>query len=176
MALHLIIDGYNLIRQSPELLRHEKKDLEKGRAMLLRNLSAYQRIKRHAITVVFDGWVEGDIFERRGREGRIKFIFSRRGEKADEVIKRLAAQKKGEEITVVTSDRELACSCALEGGTIVSSPEFLAKMEYAQYSDQKGIVNEKEDNESYIRGTKKKGPSKRAPKSFRHRQSLLKKL
>jgi uncharacterized protein len=175
MALHLIIDGYNLIRQSPELLRHEKEDLEKGRAMLLRSLIAYQRIKHHAITVVFDGWAEGDIFERRGKEGGIEIIFSRRGEKADEVIKRLTAQKKGE-ITVVTSDRDLGSSCALEGSTIVSSPEFLAKMEFAQYSHQKGAVDEKEENETYVKSTKKKGPSKRAPKSARHHQSLLKKL
>ena len=175
MALHLIIDGYNLIRQSPELLRHEKKGLEKGRAMLLRSLMAYQRIKHHVITVVFDGWAEGDFFERRSMEGGIEIVFSRRGERADEVIKRRAAQKKGE-VTVVTSDRDLGYSCALEGGTIVSSPEFLAKMEYVQYSHQKGEVNEKEDNKPYLRSTKKKGPSKRTPKSFRHRQSLLKKL
>jgi hypothetical protein len=174
MALHLIIDGYNLIRQSPELLRHEKKDLEKGRAMLLRNLIAYQRIKRHAITVVFDGWAEGDVFERRGKEGGIEIIFSRRGEKADEVIKRLAAQKKGA-ITVVTSDRDLGYSCA-EVCMVVSSSEFLAKMELVHYSHQKSEVNEKEDNKPYLRTTKKKGPSKRAPKSTRHRQSLLKKL
>ncbi|HPD60475.1 MAG TPA: NYN domain-containing protein [Thermodesulfobacteriota bacterium] len=175
MALHLIIDGYNLIRQSPELLRHEKIGLEKGRAMLLRSLIAYQRIKRHAITVVFDGWVEGDIFECRGKEGGIEIIFSRRGEKADEVIKRLAAQKKGE-VTVVTSDRDLGYSCALRGCTIVSSPEFLEKMDFAQYQDYKGIVNEKEDNGPTIKRAKKKGPSKRPPKSFRHHQTLLKKL
>ncbi|HAX98097.1 MAG TPA: hypothetical protein DCY12_04215 [Candidatus Atribacteria bacterium] len=175
MALHLIIDGYNLIRQSPELLRYEKQDLEKGRAMLLRSLIAYQRIKHHAITVVFDGWAEGDIFERRSREGGIEIIFSRRGEKADEVIKRLAAQKKGE-ITVVTSDRDLGYSCALEGCTIISSPEFLNKMALVQYSNQKGELNEKEDNQLYVKSTKKKGPSKRAPKSARHHQSVLKKL
>lgn len=175
MALHIIIDGYNLIRQSPELLRHEKRDLEKGRTMLLSSLLAYQRIKHHAITVVFDGWAEGDILEHRGKDGGIETIFSRRGEKADEVIKRLAAQKKGE-ITVVTSDRDLGYSCALEGCEVVSSPEFLAKMELVNYSHQKGEENEKDDNKPYVRSTKKKGPSKRAPKSTRHHQSLLKKL
>ncbi|WAC08302.1 MAG: NYN domain-containing protein [Thermodesulfobacteriota bacterium] len=175
MSFHLIIDGYNLIRQSPELLHYEKQDLEKGRAMLLRRLIAYQRIKHHSITVVFDGWAEGDIFERRGKEGGIEIIFSRRGEKADEVIKRLAAQKKSE-ITVVTSDRDLGHSCALNGCTIVSSPEFLEKMEFAQYSEDKGIVDETKDTLPPVKSTKKKGPSKRAPKSIRHHQSLLKKL
>lgn len=175
MALHLIIDGYNLIRQSPELLRHEKKGLEKGRAMLLRSLTAYQRIKHHAITVVFDGWAEGDVFERRAKEGRIEIIFSRRGEKADDVIRRHAAQKKGA-ITVVTSDRDLGYSCASEGCTIISSPEFLARMALMQYANQKGAMNEKEDNQPYIKSTKKKGPSKRAPKSTRHHQSFLNKL
>ena len=32
MALHLIIDGYNLIRQSPELQELDARELEAGRA------------------------------------------------------------------------------------------------------------------------------------------------
>ena len=39
MALHLIIDGYNLIRQSPWLSLLDARDLEEGREALLQSLS-----------------------------------------------------------------------------------------------------------------------------------------
>ena len=58
MALHLIIDGYNIIRQSPELLSKESQDLRWGREALLEKLAAYRRLKKHPITVVFDGWLK----------------------------------------------------------------------------------------------------------------------
>jgi len=120
MAFHLLIDGYNLIRQSPELRRFDKKGLEQGREMLLKELLAYQRMKKHAMTVVFDGWIEGHFSESHARVGGIAVIFSRRGEKADEVIKR--------------------------------------------------------ESWSQSKGTKKKGPARRLPKSRRHHRTVLKKL
>lgn len=176
MAIHLIIDGYNLIRQSPNLRRYEEEDLDKGRKMLLKKLLDYQRIKRHEITLVFDGWMEGHFSESQGRVGGIKTVFSRRGEKADEVIKRLVSRKKGEAI-VVTSDRDLGYSCSKQGCVIVSSPEFLAKMEFVECMDRKGKMGENEnDYTPRFAGTKKKGPSKRLPKSQRYHRTVLKKL
>ncbi|MEN8246931.1 MAG: NYN domain-containing protein [Thermodesulfobacteriota bacterium] len=55
MAVHIIIDGYNLIRQSPELSYLDRQDLQQGREALLGMLAAYKKIKHHQITVVFDG-------------------------------------------------------------------------------------------------------------------------
>ena len=176
MSLYLIIDGYNLIRQSAELLQYEKKDLTLGREMLLKKLLTYQRLKKHAITVVFDGWHEGHFSEGHDRVGSIKVIFSRRGEKADEVIKRLASQKKGETV-VVTSDRVLGYSCYQKGCEVIPATEFLAKMELAAYIEQKGKIEE-DENTPYQKqkGTKKKGPSRRLPRSQRRHHAVLKKL
>jgi predicted RNA-binding protein with PIN domain len=86
MALHLIIDGYNLIRQSPELSEVEGRDLAAGRRALLARLAGY-RLSRpgHKITVVFDGREAGGLQESRGREQGLSIIYSRRGEAADEV-------------------------------------------------------------------------------------------
>jgi len=47
MAVHIIIDGYNLIRQSAELSRLDRRDLQHGREALLELLAAYKKIKRH---------------------------------------------------------------------------------------------------------------------------------
>jgi len=176
MSLHLIIDGYNFIRQSPELREYEREDLDKGREMLLRQLSTYQRIKRNAITVVFDGWIEGALTEERDRVGKIQVIFSRRGEKADEVIRRLASQYR-EKAVVVTSDGDLGYSCRREGCEVITSQEFMTRVEIAHYVDMKGEVEEDNLYGMPQRGsTKKKGPSRRLPKFQRRRHKVLKKL
>ena len=88
MTIHLIVDGYNLIRQSQELQLLDARELEAGRLALLARLAVYRERSRHKITVVFDGWLGGDLKESRDRRQGILIIYSRRGEKADEVIKR----------------------------------------------------------------------------------------
>ncbi len=104
--MHLIIDGYNVIRQSQELQRLDARELEAGRTALLARLAAYRERCRHKITVVFDGWLGGDPKETRDRRQGMLIIYSRRGEKADEVIKRLLAAER-QRAVVVTSDREI---------------------------------------------------------------------
>lgn len=175
MSFDLIIDGYNLIGQSPELRSYEREELDKGREMLIKKLLAYQRIKKHAITVVFDGWREGSFSEHRDIVRGIMIIFSRRGEKADEVIKRLASQGK-ERTVVVTSDRDLGYACALQGCKVITSQEFDGSLELAEYREGKGSTAEEEGDNFQWKGTKKKGPSRRLPKSQRQRQTILKKL
>jgi uncharacterized protein len=173
----LIVDGYNLIRQSPELRQYDKKELAAGREMLLKKLLAYQRLKKRSITVVFDGWEEGGLIENRDRCGGIEVIYSQRGEKADEVIKRLA-RRRGQEAVVVTSDRELGHACSQEGCSVVTSQEFEARLALADYAEHKGGTTEVQGDLSSgpLRGTKKKGPSRRLPKAKRHHSTLLGKL
>jgi len=57
--MHIIIDGYNLIRQSEALRRFDSFGLEAGRKELLRLLSLYRKSRGHRITVVLDGWMSG---------------------------------------------------------------------------------------------------------------------
>lgn len=176
MAFHLVIDGYNLIRQTPELRRYDKEDLEQGRKMLLKELLTYQRLKKHALTVVFDGWMEGHFSESHAKIGGITVVFSRRGETADAVIKRLVAQEKGDAV-VVTSDRDLAYACSKAGCEVIPSLEFAAKMEDARSLGEKGVIDDTDDPFwSPSKGAKKKGPARRLPKSRRHHRRVLKKL
>lgn len=173
-SFSLIVDGYNLIRQSPELRRYEQRELAAGREMLLKKLLAYQRLKPRSITVVFDGWEEGGLMEHRDRCGGIEIIYSQRGEKADQVIKRLA-RKQGRGALVVTSDRELGHACSQEGCPVVSSQEFEARLALADGADP--TIGAAEDLSSgHLKGTKKKGPSRRLPKARRHHSTLLGKL
>lgn len=45
MALHIIIDGYNLIRQSRQLAAFERMDLQTGREALLDQLAVSKKVK-----------------------------------------------------------------------------------------------------------------------------------
>lgn len=163
--MHIIIDGYNLIRQSVSLGRFESFSLQSGRNELIRRSSLYKKSRGHRITIVFDGWASDPLMEERDREGGIDIIYSRKGEKADEVIKRMV--KKGEEeIVVVTSDRNIADSISRNGGVAISSPEFEAKLE--RLSEYNLPPSDNDDQHSGISlGTQKKGPSRRISKKQR---------
>ena len=143
MALHLIIDGYNLIRQSPELLAQESQDLRWGRDALLEKLAAYRRLKKHAITVVFDGWDTGEFMGNRDRFQGMLIIYSRRGEKADEVIKRLADRER-QRCLIISSDREIMDYAERVGAAVMSAEEFSLRLELAGAGDSSGETEEDE--------------------------------
>jgi predicted RNA-binding protein with PIN domain len=172
MALHLIIDGYNLIRQSPGLSRIDAGDLQAGREALLERLAAYRRARpRHKITVVFDGWLAGERQEGRDLYQGLAVIFSRRGEKADEVIKRLLA-KESKGTVVVSSDREIRDFADGRGAAWITAQQF-----DMLYLSEAGLgEGETGEEPPPPRGTAKKGPARRPSKRQRQRQQRLRKL
>ncbi len=163
--MHIIIDGYNLIRQSDSLRRYERFSLEEGRKALIRFMAGYRKHKGHKVTVVFDGWENGPAEEERDRQEGMDIIYSRRGEKADDVIKRLV-EKIGEEIVVVTSDRDIVEFVIHRGGTAISSREFeeltrrLKTGPPDPYYYTEGRYDKDKDDETRP-DMKKKGPSRR---------------
>ena len=171
MPLHLIIDGYNLIRQSPWFSLLDARDLEAGRESLLHALSEYRRRRSQPkITVVFDGWQGGAFQESRDQFQGVGIIYSRRGERADEVIKRLL-KREGNRAVVVSSDRELQDSAERVGATWVAAAEF--EMLYLRKA-QGGQESEEENPAS--RGAGKKGPARRLKKNLRQKKERLRKL
>jgi len=178
--MHIIIDGYNIIRQSDTLRRFERLGLEAGRNALIHRVALYKKIKGHRVTVVFDGWDGGSTIEERDMQEGIEIIFSQRGEKADEVIKRMVA-KRNKEAVIVTSDRDIADYVSHGRGTAVSSQEFEILMEriiataeapgsYVHPGDK-----EQENDESY-QDKKKKGTSRRLSRKEKAFRAALRKL
>lgn len=172
--MYILVDGYNLIRQSDLLRRYERHSLEAGRLALMSRLSDYKRKKGHRITVVFDGWKGGSEEEERDRHGNIEIIYSRQGERADDVIKRITTQT-AEETVVVSSDREIASYATRQGKTALSSLEFEAIMNRA-ISPSLGRTYEQEGEEGRVHRLKKKGPARRLPRNKRQAQTKIKKL
>jgi uncharacterized protein len=168
--MHIIIDGYNLIRQSASLRVHERRGLDEGRNELIKRLSIYHRDRKHRITIIFDGWQGGSIQEERDRYGAIEIIYSKLGEKADDVIKRIVQTNRGEDIVVVTSDRDIASFVTHRGKVVISAQEFEDKMSKPAAVTMKETIDN--DDEPDRKNTRKKGPSRKLSKS--KRESLIK--
>lgn len=173
--MHIIIDGYNLIRQSSALRRFEHISLEEGRGELLRRVARYKKAKGHKVTVVFDGWREGPPAQEESQKAGVHVIFTARGETADEVICRMV-EKSGEEIVVVTSDRPVARRAFSRGNAAVSSQEFEALMmreEERAFIREKGADEEEDEVSSLAQG---RGSPRRTSKKERRAHQRLKKL
>jgi predicted RNA-binding protein with PIN domain len=174
MALHIIVDGYNLIRNSAALKELDRQDIQLGREALMEMLAAYKKIKHHKITVVFDG-ADAPIFSQS--HDRVKGIavrFSRAGETADDLIKRMAAHDR-EKALIVSSDREIAAAASGCLAATIGSAAFEQKLFMAGAD---GSGRSQEDNDVDIRSfsTRKKGPRRRAPKSRRRNRRRIGKL
>ena len=173
MSIHIIIDGYNLIRCSSSLSTLDQQDIQLGREALLDALSSYKRIKHHMITVVFDGTHAPPLSQHKDRVKGIKVKFSRSGETADTVIKRMAARDR-EKALVVSSDLDIVNFAASMGAATISSPAFEEKITMAVYMDTKGEVEQNQGG--WVPTTKKKGPSRRLSKRKRRNRIKIKKL
>jgi len=168
--MRIIIDGYNLIRQWPELAMLDRADLEAGREALIAELSAYRRAKGHQITVVFDGRERGGLSERSEQARGIAVRYSRHGETADEVIARLAVGS-GQGAAIVSSDHAVQAAARRHGAAPISSPEFIARLDAARLAALKGD----EEDEGPPRKTGK-GTARRLPKAERRTQQRLRDL
>lgn len=173
MSIHIIIDGYNLIRQSASLSRLDQQDIMLGRDALVNMLAAYRKIKPHRITVVFDGQHSPFFSQARDQKKGIAIRFSRRGESADDLIKRMASKER-EKALVVSSDLEVAHAVAAHGAATISAPQFESKIEMAVELDDLEI--EAKGRAGWTPTTKKKGPSRRLSKKQRRNRMKIKKL
>ncbi|MDL1968101.1 MAG: NYN domain-containing protein [Deltaproteobacteria bacterium] len=173
MSLHIIIDGYNLIRQSTILSDLDSQGIQLGREALLNMLATYKKIKRHKITVVFDGTNAPFFSQRRDKIKGIDIRFSRIGESADTVIKKMAVTER-EKALVVSSDLEIVNAVASQGASTISSHMFETKIAMAEYMSEKGV--DRENKGGWIPTTKKKGPRKRLSKIKRKNRLKIKKL
>ncbi|MBI3356276.1 MAG: NYN domain-containing protein [Nitrospirae bacterium] len=172
MPIHLIIDGYNLMGRTGSLSGH----IESGRETLLHALAAYRHRKNHVITVVFDGWQQGQPTEQLEHRAGLSVIYSKRGERADQVIQRLA-REYGADCAVVSSDQEVARSAKVCGAFVLGAQEFAMKL-WASPSGG-GMVHKEldmQEKEAPPRDPKKKGNPRKLPKALRQRSRQLKRF
>lgn len=174
MPTHLIIDGYNLLAAVERGGR--RLPIETAREALLRDLAAYHQRKRHVLTVVFDGWQQGRPMEEREHRAGMQVIYSKRGERADQVIQRLA-QEYGSDCAVVSSDHEIRNHATAFGAFVLEAQEFVEKLQARSPSPS---IAHKEldigDEYPLRRGPGKPGNPRKLPKSQRRRSKQLRRF
>jgi predicted RNA-binding protein with PIN domain len=175
MPLEIIIDGYNLIRQSHSLKRLDAQSLEQGREALLEHLAAYRRVRGHPITVVFDGWGGFNLSSTRTRHEGITVIYTAQGQTADQWIQ--ARVRKMQYGAVVTSDREIQQHAERVGLVAIPSRSFERRMKAALAGTRDGdMMDEEEWEEEELAPAKRKGPARQLSKKEKKRRAILEKL
>jgi len=125
----LLVDGYNVIRQTPPYRELAEDDLESARAALVSDIAAYAD-RSFKATVVFDGHSNERSTGTPHEVAGITVVFSAYGVDADAVIESLArtSRERGEDTVVVTSDAQTQWTVL--GGSVsrMSSPEFAGEL------------------------------------------------
>ncbi|HEY7349651.1 MAG TPA: NYN domain-containing protein [Ktedonobacterales bacterium] len=120
----ILIDGYNVIKNTPELLAVEQRhSLAAARDALVRKLIAKYRHTSHQVVVVFDAQQPRQTEEH---VQRIKLIYTCQGESADEVIARLAREGAGRHqlVVVASNDQEVRRAVLEAGGQAATSADL----------------------------------------------------
>jgi predicted RNA-binding protein with PIN domain len=121
------------------------------------------------MTVVFDGWQGGWNSEKMEKRKEMEIIYSKLGEKADEVIKRLV-KEKGSEAIVITSDRDISRFAERMNVAVIPSEQFIEKLETSSNRFEENFEGEEEEK------AHKKGLSRRLSKREKRVRAALKKL
>lgn len=132
MALHYILDGYNIIKSDPSgtLARGSLEEQRKRLFDCIRK-NRPQGSERNSVTVVFDGpssvpFLGGGA--SRSWSGEIEIYFSE-GRTADETIEELVhADPNPAELVVVTDDRGIHRLLGGSGARHMGVPEFLRRL------------------------------------------------
>ena len=148
----LIIDGYNVIRQTLPYSELAEVDWDAARAALVSDVAAFSHGEWKA-TVVFDGHSNPASTGLSHEVAGVTVVFSRYGMDADAVIEGLArrARECGNPATVVTSDAQTQWTVL--GGSVsrMSSAEFSGELrsggreweEHAPAGTTKGMLEDR---------------------------------
>ena len=123
MAVHYIVDGYNVIKKTPFL---DHKKLKDSRDALLNLIYINRPHGSHSnkITVVFDG--RDDVLNFKHHYD-FPIVFARK-ESADDKIKQIIDKAVNvKNIVVVSDDKDIKLYCRPRGARVLSVEEFLGK-------------------------------------------------
>lgn len=148
----ILIDGYNVIKNTPEFQAIERRSLSAAREALVRKLSAKYRHTPHQVIVVFDAQQTRETEEH---VQRVRLIYTAQGVTADAVIARLSreANSHGQTVVVASNDWEVRGAVSESGGHVASGaelneylnapPRLLAK----RFQHQQGVLRHLQGDE-----------------------------
>ncbi len=133
MALvRILVDGYSLLHNWPELARGRARHSAAARDELIRRLTLYQDASGTPVTVFFDG-ASGPTGRRPAAStSAVEVLYSRKGQTADQMIER-AVHRFGPygEVLAVTDDHAERDTVISLGGSASSCWNFIETVERA---------------------------------------------
>lgn len=147
----LLIDGFNLIYKFPELeaMMYSSR-LNSARAGLLEKLKEYQKLKKTAIRVVFDGRKDKSLETTSEKIGKIDVYYSL-DYSADYLIKQFIKKDLNPKMTtVITSDKDIIFYINRFGAKNITSEKFAEMVnsafeEHLEEQELKKVAAEKEN-------------------------------
>ena len=134
MALvRILIDGYSLLHNWPELAPGAPRHSERARDALVELLQHYQDACGTPVTVFFDGAGKYRTRPKKGEAGPgVEVLFSSASQTADDLIERAAHrfQDYGE-VLVVTDDFAERDTVSGFGGSVASCANFIRMVDQA---------------------------------------------
>ena len=181
MSLTILIDGYNLLGCLGKKKAEQATDGAGTREALIQRLSLYSQRKGYPVTVVFDAWRGQTGLEHHEHRTGVQVVFTKRGERADQVIQRLA-REYGRACAVVSSDLEIIRTAKSHGAFVMKSQEFKVKLE--SFGDQRALEGKSQsvsptqaeakiEDERFPGRPDKKGNPRKLPKAVRNRKRRL---
>ena len=129
----LIIDGYNVLFNWPELNEMAKIDLGLARTRLIEILGDYAAFKNFRMVLVFDGYRAKGNPGQKSRWEKVEIVYTKEGQTGDAYIESLATRIGHNYSTrVVTSDSLVQLSSFRSGLLRMSARELRESVENAQ--------------------------------------------
>ncbi len=130
--VRILIDGYSLLHNWPELAPGRARRSAAARDELIRQLTLYQDAAGTPVTIFFDG---ADLPRGRPTAAQataVEVLYSRRGQTADQMIERAVHRFSAYgDVLVVTDDHAERETVMSLGGSVASCFNFIRDVENA---------------------------------------------
>jgi len=124
--LRILVDGYSLLHNWPELAAGHPRHSERARKELVHVLTRYHDATGTPVTVFFDGAGATAGAPRQETDSTVEILFSRAGQTADQMIERAAHRFNDYgEVLVVTDDRAERDVVSGMGSSVASCDNFI---------------------------------------------------
>jgi hypothetical protein len=142
MALaRILVDGYSLLHQWPELAPGRPRHSAEAREALIRTLLLYQDATGTPMTVVFDGAGKAAATAFPSTPD-LEILYSRGGQTADQIIERVAARmQEFGEVLAVTDDYAERDTVFFHGGLASSCANFIETVERTLREQERDIFH-----------------------------------
>jgi uncharacterized protein len=128
----ILVDGYSLLHNWPELAPGQPRHSQRAREELIRILTRYHDATGEPVTIFFDGAGAPVSAPKTDSSRQVEVLFSRSGQTADDMIERATHrfQEYGE-VLVVTDDFVERDTVEALGGMVSSCANFINSIEKA---------------------------------------------